>query len=137
MKTKILKTDTGKCNGALACEKTCSKTFFKVEDPALSSIRYSCSEDGAHALNVCNQCGECILVCPVEALTRNKVGVVMVNKKLCVGCFMCVGFCPTLSMCRAPGQRVPFKCTSCGLCVKSCPVGALEIVEDEQPGLSA
>jgi carbon-monoxide dehydrogenase iron sulfur subunit len=130
MKTKILKPDTEKCNGALACEKTCSKAFFKVEDPALSSIRHGRTDSGAHALNVCNQCGECIAVCPVEAIRRNKMGVVMVSKKLCVGCFMCVGFCPTLSMRRAPGRPEPFKCTSCGLCVESCPAGALEIVEE-------
>ena len=133
MKTKILKIDTGKCNGALACETTCSKAFFKVEDSVLSSIRHSQTDAGAHALNVCNQCGECIAVCPVEALTRNKVGVVMVNKKVCVGCFMCVGFCPTLSMHRAPGRSEPFKCTSCGLCVKSCPAGALAVVEEGTP----
>jgi Fe-S-cluster-containing hydrogenase component 2 len=131
MKAKILKTDTQKCNGARVCETTCSKAFFKVEDPAYSSIRYDRTDDVGHALNVCNQCCECIPICPVEALYRNKVGVVMVNKKLCVGCFMCVGFCPTLSMHRAPGRAEPFKCTSCGLCAKACPTQALAIVEEE------
>jgi Fe-S-cluster-containing hydrogenase component 2 len=133
MKTKILRPDTGKCNGARECEKTCAKAFFKVEDRECSSIRYDRTDGGGHALNVCNQCGECIAVCPVEALYRNKVGVVMVNKKICVGCFMCIGFCPSASMRRAPGRAEPFKCTSCGLCVKSCPAGALAVVEEGAP----
>ena len=115
-----------------ACEKACAKTFFKKEDPALSAIRIT-PQGGVYEVNVCNQCGACIDVCPVKALYRNKAGVVMVKKDMCVGCFMCVGFCPSKAMRRVEGQREPFKCVSCGACIKACPKGALAMAEVPHP----
>lgn len=133
---KYVKVDASKCEGVRACEKICAKTFFKSEDAQLSSIQVKEAGKG-YEINVCNQCGACIAVCPVQALSRNKVGTVMVNKATCVGCFMCIGFCPTLSMRRAHGQREPFKCVSCGQCVKQCPKGTLQLVEADHAGLPA
>jgi len=125
---KFIQAFHGKCEGVRACERICSKTFFKKEDPALSAIRVE-TKGGKFAVNVCNQCGACIEVCPVQALYRNKAGTVMLKKDICVGCFMCVGFCPTGSMRRAPGQKEPFKCVACGACVKACPHEALGMAE--------
>jgi anaerobic carbon-monoxide dehydrogenase iron sulfur subunit len=125
---KYLKTSPAKCQGVRACEKVCSRTFFKTEDPAKSAIQVK-EAGGQFEINVCNQCGDCIAVCPVLALKRNNQGVVMLDKKLCVGCLMCVGYCPTLSMRTHPDLREPFKCVACGACVKSCPEQALEIAE--------
>ncbi len=125
---KYLKTNRSSCKGVRACEKTCARTFFKSEDPAKSAIRVT-ERDGVFEINVCNQCGQCIDICPVMALSRNKLGVVMLDKKACVGCLMCVGFCPTLSMMHHPDHREPFKCVACGACAKACPEHALEIAE--------
>ena len=125
---KYLKTNQSACKGVRACEKVCSRTFFKTEDPAKSAIRVT-EKGGAFEINVCNQCGQCIDICPVKALARNKLGVVMLDKKLCVGCLMCVGFCPTLSMMHHPDQPEPFKCVACGACAKACPEHALESAE--------
>lgn len=125
---KYLKTNQSSCKGVRACEKVCAKTFFKTEDPAKSAIRVA-QKDGAFEINVCNQCGQCIEICPVQALSRNKLGVVMLDKRKCVGCLMCVGFCPTLSMRYHQDQAEPFKCVACGACAKACPHGALEIAE--------
>ncbi|MBI4727117.1 4Fe-4S binding protein [candidate division TA06 bacterium] len=125
---KYLKTSPDKCQGVRACEKICSKTFFRTEDQALSAIQVKGIE-GKFEINVCNQCGDCIAVCPVLALKRNQQGVVMPDKKLCVGCLMCVGYCPTLSMRTHPSLSEPFKCVACGACAKACPEKALEIVE--------
>jgi len=125
---KYLKTSPAKCKGVRACEKTCSKTFFKTEDPSKSAIQVK-EVGGKFEINVCNQCGLCIAVCPVKALSRNKLGVVVLDKNLCVGCLMCVGYCPTLSMRTHPDLREPFKCVACGACAKACPEKALEIAE--------
>jgi ferredoxin len=125
---KYLLTHPIRCQGVRACEKACSKTFFKVEDARKSCIQIKQTKQG-HEINVCNQCGACIVVCPVEALSRNKLGVVVVNKKLCVGCYICVGFCPTLSMMHHPELREPFKCIACGACTRACPEKALEVTE--------
>ena len=77
----------------------------------------------------CNMCGLCIDMCPVQALKRLSNGTVTLDKKICIGCQACVGFCPTEVMRRAPEVITPFKCISCGMCVKACLEGALELKE--------
>ena len=116
-KMKVLVWDKEKCIGCGTCEKVCSKTWFKEENPAKSRIKISKLEEGFLG-NACNQCGECINVCPVEALVRDARGIVKLNAKDCVGCLSCVGFCPTESMFHTSGEAIPFKCIACGICVK-------------------
>ena len=84
-------------------------------------------------LRECNQCGDCIEVCPTEALYRDKRGIVRLRKKLCVGCLSCVGFCPYAVMFHHPDQPEPFKCVACGKCVTECPNEALAIIDVEAP----
>jgi anaerobic carbon-monoxide dehydrogenase iron sulfur subunit len=118
-----------KCIGCLACEKACSKVHFQTGDGGeRSAIRVS-GEKGAYKATVCNQCGLCMDMCSVGALTRNKKGVVALDAKLCVGCQMCVAFCPASAMRKAPARLEPFKCISCGSCVRACPEHALELAE--------
>lgn len=131
---KYLKFFPEKCDGEGICEKVCSSTFFKKEDREFSAIQIA-KIDGKYDMNACNQCGECINICPVQAISRNKMGTVVIDKNLCVGCFMCVGFCPSISMRRADDSREPFKCISCGACVRACPNDALELVESDHTAL--
>ena len=113
------------CTKCHKCEEACSKAFFKVNDPKKSAI---CINDSLEKpVNVCSQCGECIDVCSEEALARVKNGSVLLNKGKCVGCYMCAGFCPTLSMRMHEELVEPFKCTACGICVKVCPTGAITL----------
>ncbi len=121
---KQLKAKAELCNGCGICELVCSKVLFKEEDPDKSAIVIKENSDGFE-INVCNQCGDCIDVCPTMALYQNKFGVVLIDKKKCVGCFSCIGFCPTLSMRMHKDHIEPFKCISCGKCAKECPTEAL------------
>ena len=82
---------------------------------------------------LCDQCGDCVVVCPTEALKRNKLGAVILNKTVCVGCFMCIGFCEKEAFMHNSDWITPHKCTSCGICVKVCPHGALSIVDVPEP----
>ncbi len=85
----------------------------------------------------CMHCTDasCVMVCPTGALHHTPEGTVMVDPKKCIGCNYCVGACPfgvaqldtTMGMMR--------KCTFCydrisnglePMCVKTCPVQALE-----------
>lgn len=116
------------CIGCGVCESTCSESYFKVTDKNKSCIRISSQESG-FSVNVCSQCGVCVNECQPQALKRDARGVVRLNKKDCVGCLICVGYCPEGAMMQQDDLLEPFKCIACGLCVKSCPTGAITIQE--------
>ncbi len=126
---KFLKTDPEKCENVRACEHRCAQVYYKTDDPSYSAIRVSERRGGGVRLQVCTQCGVCIDVCPTRALKRNKLGVVMLNRKTCIGCFQCVGYCPEEAVFQHPELPYPIKCIACGQCVKECPHGALEVAE--------
>lgn len=129
---KVLGKKPELCIQCHACESTCSKTWFKDDNAEKSCIRIKDANDENPEAKIisCTQCGECIDICPVEAITRDKSGVVRINKEKCVGCFMCVGFCPELAMFMHEEYIEPFKCVACGQCAKSCPTNAIFIVQE-------
>jgi len=128
-KVKILKFHPEKCDGENACEKACSQVHFKTDEGGNKSAIRIIKESNSYRMDVCNQCGLCIDMCPVGALTRRKNGVVWLDKDICIGCQACVGFCPIGAMRKSDTRIQPFKCISCGACVRACPNGALELVE--------
>ncbi len=84
---------------------------------------------------LCNQCEKppCVSVCPVGATYATKEGIVLVNRKACIGCRYCIQACPFGARYFDPRYRIVDKCTWCyhritkGLlpaCVEVCPVGA-------------
>ncbi len=131
---RVLAVRTEFCTACGLCEQTCAETFYKVIDRDRSAIRVtvqSLQEDVI--VEFCAQCGECIAVCPTQALYRAKNGIVRLKKQDCTGCMACVGFCPTLTMVVAPNDMLPFKCIACGKCADICPTDALYMIEAEAP----
>jgi Fe-S-cluster-containing hydrogenase component 2 len=132
LRIDLEKCDAGRnCNHE--CEVACASKVFKFDDPERAALHIRELAGGKGTATICDQCGDCVEVCPTNALTRNRLGVVMIDKKICVGCYMCVGFCDKEAFERAPGWVEPYKCTSCGICVKACPHAALEIVDVPEP----
>ncbi len=135
---KVLKINPHLCSVCGECEKTCSRLYFKDENREKSALRVDICPDNSDVviMKTCIQCGECINLCPVGALSRSKTGVVMLKKKDCVGCFACVGFCPHLVMFTHKDLYEPFKCIACGACVKACPADALYIEDTEKAAIA-
>ena len=137
---RVLVFDPSRCTGCHTCEETCSQTWFKVVDRGLSSIQIVAGAaapdgEGPYQAIICTQCGICIDVCPTQALSRAKNGVVRRDLSLCVGCLACVGFCPvgaehgTAAMRAHPTHVEPFKCVACGACARACPEEALQVTQ--------
>lgn len=130
---KFLKLHDDRCVGCNNCASTCSRLYFKVDDPAKSRIQVFQMGLGSYHIVACDQeCRRCVMECPTQAITVNAQGVVMINKNLCVGCLACVAVCPIGAMRYFPGEPAPFKCIACGACVKTCPADALELAEKEE-----
>lgn len=96
---------------------------------------------------LCNQCENppCVQVCPVGATYQAKDGVVLVDRKWCIGCGYCIMACPYGVRFFHPVHKVAEKCNFCyhrinkGLkpaCVSACPFGARligNIKDDSDP----
>ena len=134
-----LQIDLSRCGGgrscAHECEQVCATQVFKLDDPAGAALHVR-EVDGRAGAVLCDQCGDCLVVCPSEALGRNRQGVIMLDKRLCVSCYVCVGFCEQGAFQRRPDRMEPYKCTACGVCVKACPNGALSVAEVPVPELA-
>ena len=126
---KRLKFHPEKCDGVKGCEKACSQIHFKSDEGGEKSAIKIIKDGNTYKMHVCDQRGLCLDMCPVGALKRNKNGVILLDKNICIGCQACVGFCPIGAMRKSKTRIEPFKCISCGACVKACPKGALELVD--------
>ncbi len=84
---------------------------------------------------LCNQCENpsCVQVCPVGATYKTEDGVVLVDRKWCIGCGYCIQACPYGARFFHPVVKTADKCTFCyhrikkGLkpaCVTVCPTRA-------------
>ena len=126
---KYLLGNNSKCSSCKLCEQICSQLYFGIQDSELSSIRIQ-SDSDTNKINVCNQCGICIDVCPVLAIKRNNQGIVSVDKNICIACYACIKHCPSHSMHKSKLTKVPFKCIACGSCVSKCPESALKFIKN-------
>ena len=54
---------------------------------------------------LCNGCGDCIDLCPVNALTMED-NIAVVDKDWCIGCGVCVTHCPTSAVKLKPRSDV-------------------------------
>lgn len=115
------------CIGCRLCEEVCSSTYHKEKNAGKSAIRIEENGTKGYLVHVCNQCGHCIDICQVSAISRDTNGIVQVKKDICTGCLACVGNCPTETMFHHGELTESFKCIVCGLCAEECPSGALEI----------
>jgi len=93
---------------------------------------------------LCNQCENppCVQVCPVGATYRTEDGVVLIDRKTCIGCGYCIMACPYGARFFHPELKVAEKCTFCyhrisnGLqpaCVQACAFGARAIGNIKDP----
>lgn len=136
--------DPKKCIECRACEAAC-KQWNQVQ--AGKNIRYRqvhIREAGVYprvsilALSLaCNHCDNalCTRACPAKAIKQRPDGLVYINRDECLGCGMCVKFCPYGAPQFDSVNRKMEKCTGCWdrvdagvgpACATLCPTGALQ-----------
>lgn len=132
---KVLFVEPEKCTGCRLCENACSIFHEKVSNPSRARIHIVKWENaGLFLPMVCQQCENpiCENVCPMGAIKRDdKTGALLIDKDLCVGCKLCVMFCPLGGVTIGKNREI-LKCDLCGgdpVCVKFCIPGALQYID--------
>jgi Fe-S-cluster-containing hydrogenase component 2 len=114
------------CSGCRVCLLVCSLENFGQNNPKMGLLRVEGKfpKPGRYEVHVCDQCGVCRDVCPVEAI-REIDGVLRVDEALCTQCMACVEACPRGVMTTHAALATPKKCVLCGACAQYCPTGAI------------
>lgn len=150
----FIKTNFDLCTGCgicqLACSMALSMTWTTNEketgttscsgyNPRLSRLRIIHTRENLyHKPVVCNHCENayCMNVCPAKAYERDANGIVKIITEKCVGCGLCVEYCPEGLIYLDPERKKAVKCDLCNgdpVCIEACPTGALEAATRIEP----
>ncbi|UCG01516.1 MAG: 4Fe-4S dicluster domain-containing protein [Candidatus Heimdallarchaeota archaeon] len=132
---KILFVESENCTGCRICETVCSLYQEKVVNPTRARIQIiKWDHKGIYVPMICLQCetAPCVTVCPMNAIYEDKnTGAKVIDYDLCVGCKLCVTFCPF----GGAGIDIEGKVIKCDLCKgdpqcsKNCEPKALQFIE--------
>ena len=135
--TKVLMIHPDKCTGCRNCSLACVFGHEGQFRPAGTRVHvYSWEREGFSVPMMCQQCDDasCVKVCPTGALHRSKDGATTAYERAkCIGCKMCTMACPFGSVTYDSASGGVLKCDTCDgspECVRFCPNGALEFIDD-------
>ncbi len=114
------------CSGCRTCQLVCALQNSGENNPKFAFVRVigQFPKPGRYEVRVCDECGVCRDVCPVEAI-RDVGGHLAIDESLCTGCLSCVEACPHGVITTHAAWASPRKCTQCGACAEYCPTGAI------------
>jgi NADH-dependent fumarate reductase subunit E len=125
------------CMGCHACEVACKQEHGLGVGPRLVYV----IEKSSDFIPVyCHHCAKapCKDACPVEAISRNEQGIVLIDNDLCIGCKECIEACPFGAMQFDDKQEIAVKCDLCverladnkqPSCMSVCPTGCIHFGE--------
>ncbi|MCX8116791.1 MAG: 4Fe-4S dicluster domain-containing protein [Desulfobacterota bacterium] len=118
---KQLLLDHERCTGCSLCELICGLAHFRENNPKKSAvhIKRKFPAPGSFEIQVCNQCGRCKEVCPVEAISERE-GALVIDPEKCTFCQVCIEECPYGVLYTHRDIPIPIKCDLCGECVTVC-----------------
>jgi anaerobic dimethyl sulfoxide reductase subunit B (iron-sulfur subunit) len=100
------------CMGCHGCEVACKQEHGLGVGPRLVRVIEN-SPDFTPVY--CHHCASapCKAACPVEAISRNDQGIVLIDSDLCIGCKDCMEACPFGAMQFDDEHDVAVKCDLC------------------------
>lgn len=135
---KFLISHIEKCTGCARCALVCSAVKEGQFIPSKSRVHFvNFARDGLSIPIICFQCEEaaCQEACPVEAISRDEWGAVVVDDDTCTECGECVDACP-YGMIDLNHNGLAYKCDLCSgdpECVKVCEPQAIvyQVLDEE------
>jgi len=117
--------DAAACSGCRRCELACSMHHEGWMWPEASRVRVFMLFPGLEVPHLCVQCQDypCVKSCPVQALSTDANGAVLVDREKCTSCGACIRACPGTVPYLHPGDNKATICDLCGgdpECVKVC-----------------
>jgi Fe-S-cluster-containing dehydrogenase component len=121
------------CMGCHACEVACKQEHALAVGPRLVRVL----EKSPDFIPIyCHHCAKapCQTACPVEAISRNEQGIVLIDDDRCIGCRECVEACPFGAMQFEEHREIAVKCDLClhrlaenkqPACMSVCPTGCI------------
>jgi Fe-S-cluster-containing dehydrogenase component len=121
------------CMGCHACEVACKQEHGLGVGPRLVRVLEKSPD---YIPIYCHHCAKapCKEACPVEAISRNEQGIVLIDNDLCIGCRECLEACPFGAMQFDDSQEIAVKCDLCvhrltdnkfPACMAVCPTGCI------------
>ena len=123
------------CMGCHACEVACKQEHALGVGPRLIKV----IENGPDFIPVyCHHCAKapCAEACPVDAISRNDEGIVLIDENACIGCRDCIEACPFNAMQFDEQDETAVKCDLCierltdkkqPACISVCPTGCISL----------
>ena len=123
------------CMGCHACEVACKQEHALGVGPRLIKV----IENSPDFIPVyCRHCAKapCAEACPVDAISRNEKGIVLIDEDACIGCRDCIEACPFGAMQFDEQNEVAVKCDLCierlaenkkPACISVCPTGCISL----------
>ena len=127
------------CMGCHACEVACKQEHELGVGPRLIRV----IEESPDFIPVfCHHCTKapCAEACPVDAISRNEEGIVLIDDDACIGCRDCIEACPFAAMQFEDQKETAVKCDLCvhrlaesksPACISVCPTGCISCGEQK------
>lgn len=161
---KVIKFNHDRCNGCYNCQiackdENCGQDWLPTSKAQPDTGQFWCKieerERGtvpkvrvSYIMHTCQHCKKCALIdIAPEAVYRREDGIVIIDPEKAVGMKELVDACPFNAVYWNAELNIPQKCTGCAhlldngwsvpRCVEVCGPGALEFVDEDDPGIAS